>query len=86
MVVNEFAVLVSVTDPAPSSANPEPPIAADCVTAPDAVTESVFEVAVTAESNATAPPTMVTGPLMLAVLATVMFAVLPVLPRVSPVN
>ena len=56
IVVIEFEELVNVVEPAPRRASPEALIAAVCVTELDAVIDSVLDVAVTAEFNATTPP------------------------------
>ena len=55
-MVIAFDVFVSVVEPAPRSARPLDDMAADCVTAVAAVIDSVLDVAVTAEFNATVPP------------------------------
>ena len=56
IVVIAFEVLVKVVEPAPRRASPEALIAAVWVTELEAVIDSVFEAAVTAEFNATTPP------------------------------
>ena len=56
IVVIAFEVFVNVVEPAPRRASPEALIAAFWVTALDAVIDRVFDVAVTGEFNATAPP------------------------------
>jgi hypothetical protein len=51
-----FEVFVSVVEPAPRSARLDEVIAADWVTAVEAVIDKVFDVAVTGEFSATVPP------------------------------
>ena len=56
IVAIAFEVLVNVVEPAPRRASPVALIAADWVTELEAVIDSVLDVAVTGEFNATVPP------------------------------
>jgi hypothetical protein len=86
IVATLFDVLASVKAPAPFKARPLPVIAAVCVTAPEALSVTVLAVAVTAALMAMSLPCTATGPAITALVATVMSAVLPDLPRVRLVK
>ena len=86
IVLTLLEVFVSVNDPVPIMARPLPVIAADCVTAPVAFSDTSLDAAVTAALIAMARACTVIGPLMDATVATVTSAALPDLPSVKPVR